>query len=362
MKSRSKAEVLEGKKTLKKSKVKEVPRTLETNKSFKESSKDNSSSSKKKNSTKDSKEEELRRRRHHQRQKGSSKKRKRSLEDPQDKINQLSSPVKDDATAKLAKRARRQRLEKLRAKRLEREIEEHRKTEQLSASRFLRRDNSNSDVVGSTSTSTSNKRRFNRDDFEEGDRHNCSKIKTKSSYPWEEETPLSKTQRKQDFPALGAVDVNLFVANFAKVPTNTAVLPFGEFVFLVAPKIVSKRGNFRPPKRWNYPSDPGQVEAMRNLVQGKSHVLIPILFVSMYTNTLVNHTNHVSILHVDIERDLLKYFDSNYTKATEKRDVEYKRLTRLRRDIHRVLRLYEIKPKIRPSFKIEIVYATYGSR
>jgi len=56
-------------------------------------------------------------------------------------------------------------LEKLRADRLEREREDRRETEQLLAR--LRGDNS--DVVDSTSTSTSNKRRVNRDDYEEED-------------------------------------------------------------------------------------------------------------------------------------------------------------------------------------------------
>jgi len=186
-----------------------------------------------------------------------------------------------------------------------------------------------------------------------------------TEYDWTETTPApARTRETRDFPALGTDEVNRFLSDFAKVPENSVVLPFGGFTHLLSRKIKNRDGKFRRPLKWNYPSEPGEIEAIRDSVHGKRHVLIAIKFVSMFP---LGHDdkydqNHVVVCVVDTDEEKIRYFDSKLlkTKFTLKNSVEFKRLRFFQKLIYRTLGIYDIKPKREPKFKWETVYATYA--
>jgi len=163
---------------------------------------------------------------------------------------------------------------------------------------------------------------------------------------------------------LGTVEVNRFLADFAKVPENTVVLPYGRFTYLRSPKKPSSKGSsgkLRRPQKWTFPCEPREIQAIRDSVKGKKLLLLPINFVSLFKFDHQN-TNHVVFCVVDLEKEKIRYFDSNYTQTTIKNSAEYRRFRIVQTEIYGTLRLYDLKAKVKPKFELEIVLACYGKK
>jgi len=155
----------------------------------------------------------------------------------------------------------------------------------------------------------------------------------------------------QSFPELFHPERTDYLDNFANRPSNLAILPNGMFwVVLAKNQKPDSGGKSRKPQCWQWPFKPEEMRDIKDLVDGKDHLLIPISFISINMN-LKHQKLHLVTLHYNRKTETLKYYSSKffYFKSDS---LEYKRYSKVQKDIRTKLKLYDLTVK-----KVEPVFA-----